>query len=116
MVDSSQAELDRSPAQFFFEIGFAACWAEAFIRAGEKPPFELTDALIEHAWSIAGEAHDDHEEFDRYLALANNRQSDEGSDYCTCAYGAQGAPVDDRCPIHGLPSDDERAAQEKSHV
>lgn len=28
---------------------------------------------------------------------------------CTCAYGAQGAPVDAGCPRHGLPDDEEEA-------
>ena len=74
---------ERKTAQFFFEVGFAACWAEAFVRNGEVPPFELSDELIERAWSIAREAHDDrawsiareaHDdraEFDRHLTAAN---------------------------------------------
>jgi hypothetical protein len=77
MTDAPQAapmredvRLDRTPAQFFFEIGFAACLAQAYIANG-KMPFEVSDALIERAWDIAGEAHHDPEEFDRYLALAD---------------------------------------------
>ena len=62
---------ERKTAQFFFEVGFAACWAEAFVRNGEVPPFELSDELIERAWSIAREAHDDRAEFDRHLTAAN---------------------------------------------
>lgn len=65
---------ERGVAQFFFEIGYGACWAEAFVR-NDCAPFELTDALIGRAWEIAPEAHDDHAEFDRYLALAT-AQSD----------------------------------------
>jgi hypothetical protein len=66
-----QIALDRSPAQFFFEVGYGACWAEAFVKSAGSPPFTLTDAIVERAWDIAGEAHDDPEEFDRYLAIAN---------------------------------------------
>jgi len=62
---------ERAPAQFFFEVGFGAAYAQALIANDMKPPFALTDAVVEHAWDIAGEAHDDPEEFDRYLALAN---------------------------------------------
>lgn len=64
-------EGERSAAQFFFEVGYGACWAEAYVRNDCSPPFELSDGVIERAWMIAPEAHDDHEEFDRYLALAD---------------------------------------------
>lgn len=64
----ARPEIERSPAQFFFEVGFGACYAEAVVRNGEVP-FVLTDDIIERAWQIAPEAHDDHAEFDRYLAL-----------------------------------------------
>lgn len=60
---------DRSPAQFFFEIGFGACLAEAFVR-NETFPFTVTDEIVERAWAIAGEAHEDPAEFDHYLRLA----------------------------------------------
>ncbi|RYG88651.1 MAG: hypothetical protein EON59_03890 [Alphaproteobacteria bacterium] len=53
-----RAALERTPAQFFFEVGFGAAYAEALIRADMKPPFEYSDALVERAWSIAREAHD----------------------------------------------------------
>lgn len=62
---------DRTLAQFFFEIGYGACFAEAYIRNGNVAPFQLTDALVERAWEIAGEAHDDPEEFDRQQTLAD---------------------------------------------
>jgi hypothetical protein len=65
--------VERSPAQFFFEVGFGAAYAEAVIQQGDAP-FALSDALIERAWEIAGEAHDDPAEFDRYLAQANASQ------------------------------------------
>lgn len=68
---SAKTELVRAPAQFFYEVGYASAYAEATIRNGMVPPFSLTDALIERAWKIAGEAYDDPEEFDRYLAQAN---------------------------------------------
>lgn len=61
---------DRSPAQFFFEVGYGACWAEAFVRNDSTPPFPLTDAIVERAWAVAGEAHDDPEEFDHHHRLA----------------------------------------------
>lgn len=64
-------ELERSPAQFFFEVGYGACFAEVLIRNGMHAPFDLTDAVVEHAWDIAGEAYEVPEEFDRYLELAN---------------------------------------------
>lgn len=32
---------------------------------------------------------------------------DEEPLHCSCAYGAQGMPVDPDCPIHGLPADQE---------
>ena len=63
---------DRTLAQFFFELGYGACWAEAAIRNGEKPPFDLTDAVIERAWAITPETYDDHAEFDEKLALVDS--------------------------------------------
>lgn len=63
--------LERSAAQFFFEIGFGAAFAQALIANDGKAPFVFSDALVEHAWAIAGEAHDDPAEFDDYLSLAN---------------------------------------------
>lgn len=65
----------RTLAQFFFEVGFGACWAEAYVQNGEQEPFPLTDALVERAWEIAGEAHDDPAEFAGKLALANTDAS-----------------------------------------
>jgi len=65
----TEERLTRSPAQFFFEVGFGACWAEAFVR-NDVGPFPLNGAIIERAWEIAGEAHDDPEEFDAYLVAA----------------------------------------------
>jgi hypothetical protein len=64
------ADGERSVAQFFFEVGYGACFAEAYIRNGGKVPWPMSDVEVERAWSIAGEAHDDPEEFSRYLALA----------------------------------------------
>jgi len=61
---------ERTPAQFFFEIGFGACLAEAFVR-NDAFPFTVTDEIITRAWAIAGEAHEDPGEFDHYLSLAN---------------------------------------------
>lgn len=61
----------RTLAQFFFEIGYGACWADAYVAQGERPPFELTDAIIERAWAIAPDCHDDAGEFDRMKAMAD---------------------------------------------
>lgn len=67
---TEQSGLDRSPAQFFFETGFFAAFAEACAEIG-KAPFALSDRIVERAWDVAGEAHDDRAEFDAYLARAN---------------------------------------------
>lgn len=71
-ADATGAQLSRPPARFFFEIGYYACWAEAVARSAGTPPFALSDQLLDRAWSIAGEAHDDRAEFDRYLVSANS--------------------------------------------
>lgn len=67
---TEQGGLDRSPAQFFFETGYFAAYAEACAEIG-KAPFALSDRIVECAWDVAGEAHDDRAEFDAYLARAN---------------------------------------------
>jgi hypothetical protein len=36
--------------------------------------------------------------------------------HCSCATGAQGAPVDASCPVHGLPDDDEEEADPAATV
>jgi hypothetical protein len=64
-------ELDRSLAQFFFEVGYSACFADAMVANNRKPPFKLTDALVERAWRIAGEAYEEPAEFDAKLAMTN---------------------------------------------
>lgn len=66
---------ERGIAQFFYEVGFASCFAEVTIRNDLVPPFALTDALIEQAWPRSIEAHDDGEEMDRYLAMANSHDA-----------------------------------------
>ncbi len=72
ILDTSDAALSRTPARFFFETGYFAAYAEASIRAGNRPPFDLTDAIVDHAWDIAGDAHPDRGEFDRYLSSADS--------------------------------------------
>ncbi|RSV15654.1 hypothetical protein CA235_07310 [Sphingomonas sp. ABOLF] len=67
---TEQDGLDRSPAQFFFETGYFAAFAEACVEIG-KAPFPLSDRIVERAWDVAGEAHDDRAEFDAYLVRAN---------------------------------------------
>lgn len=61
---------DRTLAQFFFEVGYGACWAEAFVRSGGVRPFPITDDGIERAWEVAREGHDDLADFDRKKALS----------------------------------------------
>lgn len=72
ILDASEAKLSRTPARFFFETGYFAAYAEASIQAGYRPPFQLTDAIIDHAWEIAREAHPNPLEFDRYLSSADS--------------------------------------------
>lgn len=83
---------DRTLAQFFFELGYGACWAEAAIRNGEKPPFDLTDAVIERAWAITPETYDDHAEFDEKLGLVDAAPEllDALADFCLSAESAAG--------------------------
>lgn len=59
---------DRTTAQFFFECGYGAAYADGFMENGQKPAFTLSDDAIERAWAIAPEAHDDREEWDRHMA------------------------------------------------
>jgi len=66
----TRVENERSIAQFFFEVGYGAAYADAFIANNGSPAFTLTDASIERAWAIAPEAYEDHAEWDRYMALA----------------------------------------------
>ncbi|WP_430635048.1 hypothetical protein [Sphingomonas hankookensis] len=72
ILDAIEAPLSRTPARFFFETGFFAAYAEASIKAGNRPPFDLTDAIVERAWEIAPDAHPDRAEFDRYLSSADS--------------------------------------------
>lgn len=72
ILDASEAALSRTPARFFFETGYFAAYAEASIQAGHRPPFQLTDAIIDRAWEIAREAHPNPVEFDRYLSSADS--------------------------------------------
>lgn len=63
------APTDRGIAQFFFEVGYGACWAEAFIRK-DSPPFHLTDAVVDRAWQMAPDGYDG-DEFEPNKALAD---------------------------------------------
>lgn len=62
---------ERSTAQFFFEMGFGACYAEAIVSSGVVP-FPLTDREVERQWAISREAYDDPAELDAMLARTNN--------------------------------------------
>jgi hypothetical protein len=73
MAEKIESEQDkRTLAQFFFEVGYGAAWADAFMANGQKAAFPLTDEAIERAWAIAPEAHEDAEEWAR-----NQRAADE---------------------------------------
>lgn len=73
---------ERSPAQFFFEMGFGACYAEAIVRNGDQAPFPLSDEEMERQWAISREAYDDPAELDAMLARIESTrltaQSGEG--------------------------------------
>lgn len=71
MNDTPDGLPERSPARFFFETGYFAAYAQASIRAGNRAPFELTDAVIDRAWETAPSAHPDPEEFDWFLEMAD---------------------------------------------
>ena len=108
---TEQGGIDRSPAQFFFETGFFAAYAEACVEIG-KAPFALSDRIVERAWEVAGDAHDDRAEFDAYLARANGsapntppasndfvlvpREKDRVGDWMQIASGRQFWPFDPR--------------------
>lgn len=83
---SHEMDEKRKLAQFFFEVGFGSCWAEVLVQNGGKPPFQLTDAIIERGWRIAHEAHEDQAEWDRHQALA-----DAAPDLLSALQGAIGA-------------------------
>jgi len=69
---------ERSPAQFFFEMGFGACYAEAMIRGGDKVPFPISDDFMEQQWIISQEAYEDPSELDAMLALTAASQASAG--------------------------------------
>ncbi|PXA99935.1 hypothetical protein DMC47_00770 [Nostoc sp. 3335mG] len=74
-VDTAEAPLSRTPARFFFEIGYFAAFADAYTaarQAGATVPFEVSDASIDRAWDIAPSGHPDPAEFDSYLSSANS--------------------------------------------
>lgn len=62
---------DRTPAQFFFEMGFAACFAEAVVRNGDCIPFTLVDEDIERQWVISRKAYPDRAELEAMLVRAS---------------------------------------------
>lgn len=63
---------DRTTAQFFFEVGYSAAWADAYMANGKKAAFPISDESLERAWAIAPEAHDDREEWDRHMAATQS--------------------------------------------
>lgn len=56
-----------SAARYFFEIGYASAYADAYVGCCSTPPFELTDAVFDRAWEIAPEGADSRDEFDANL-------------------------------------------------
>ena len=65
---------NRALAQFFFDHGFTACWADAMMANAQRPVFDLTDARFERAWAIMPECCDtpeDAAEFAQKKALAD---------------------------------------------
>lgn len=71
MTQTPAADIvERGLAQYWFEIGYGSCWADAYMANGYQAPFLLTDSIVEHAWSIAPEATDDPDEFQARLTEA----------------------------------------------
>lgn len=72
IADTADAPLALAPARYFFEIGFFAAYAEGLLANDDKPPFVMSDALVDRAWDIVRDASDDPVEFDRYLHRADS--------------------------------------------
>ena len=57
----------RTIPQFFFEIGYTACFADALMANAQRPVFELTDAKLDHAWKIMPECCDTPEDLAEFV-------------------------------------------------
>lgn len=66
---------ERGIAQFFFEQGYGACWADAFMALPNLPQsFPLSDAAVEKAWAVlpfCQDSDEDYVAFDARKALAD---------------------------------------------
>lgn len=76
MASKHKEEQDeRSIAQFFFEKGYGACWADAFMAMPTlSASFPLTDAAVDRAWDVLPMCQDtseDYVEFDKRKALSD---------------------------------------------
>lgn len=76
MASKHKEEQDeRSISQFFFEKGYGACWADAFMAMPMLPQsFPLTDAAVDRAWDVLPMCQDtseDYVEFDKRKALSD---------------------------------------------
>jgi hypothetical protein len=58
-VTETAAPHDRSRyEQFWFELGYGACWADAYVMAQNGVSFALSDAVFERAWAILPDGYD----------------------------------------------------------
>ncbi len=46
------------PERFWFELGYGAAWADAFIANGQNPAWKMTDAAVDRAWDILPDCYD----------------------------------------------------------
>ncbi len=46
------------PERFWFELGYGAAWADAFMANDQKPAWQMTDAAVDRAWDILPECYD----------------------------------------------------------
>lgn len=68
-------------AKYWFEIGFASCWAEALVRNGDTAPFPLTDAELDRAWTIRDEGYDGDRQADIAAIIGEPDASIAAADY-----------------------------------
>lgn len=63
------ADDPRPLAQFLFEAGYTACWADIYVAGQQFKP--LSDAMIERAWDITPAAYDPEDDLEAKIALIN---------------------------------------------
>ncbi|WP_066723457.1 hypothetical protein [Sphingomonas pituitosa] len=76
-ISGGEAEkgIPAKSAQYFFEIGFMAAFAEVTVGAG-KAPFPLTDRIVDKAWADARDGVDDPAEWDAHLSATPHPSGD----------------------------------------